>query len=202
MYGQRVLDVCCRRGKGVFKISSLVGEKGRAIGVDWSPAYIAEAKADSERAWRKNHLKETNMEFHVAYPEDLMAGGIGNNSVDAVYINNVMTLVYDADKALSEFFRVLKPGGLLICETIFSDVERDDEVVRKARAIGNSIQAGRTREEFFAKLACAGFAEPEVVDVFEVAPDTGFKANRTVEVVPSDENVKFFAVALNVRKPK
>ena len=47
-------DVGCRRGKGVFKISALVGEKGRAIGVDWSATYIAEAKADSERAWQKN----------------------------------------------------------------------------------------------------------------------------------------------------
>ena len=202
MNGQRVLDVCCRRGKGVFKISALVGEKGRAIGVDWSPSYIAEAKDDSERAWRKNHLKESNMEFYVAYPEDLMAAGIGNNSVDAVYINNVMTLVYDADKTLAEFYRVLKPGGLLICETIFSDKERDDEVVRKARSIGNSVQAGRTREEFFEKLARAGFADPEVVDEFEVAAEQGFKANHNVEVIDSDEDVKFFAVAINVRKPK
>ncbi len=199
--GQRVLDVCCRRGKGVFKISALVGEKGRAIGIDWSADYVAEAKADSERAWRKNHLKESNMEFHVAYPEDLMAGGIGNNSVDAVYINNVMTLVYDADQTLAEFYRVLKPGGLLICETIFSDKERDDEVVFKARAMGNSIQAARTREQFFEKLDAAGFAAPEVVDEFEVSADQGFKANYKVDVVESDEDVKYFAVALNVRKP-
>ena len=202
MKGQRVLNVCCRRGKGVFKMSAMVGKKGRVIGVDWSPSYIDEAKVDSERAWRKNHLKETNMEFHVAYPEDLMEAGIGNNSVDMVYINNVMTLLYDQEKAIQEFYRVLKPGGLLVCETIFSDKERDDEVVRKARAIGNSIQAGRTKEELFALLSAAGFGEPEVVDEFEVAADQGFKANRTVEVVESDEDVTFSAVAINVRKPE
>ena len=98
MKGQRVLNVCCRRGKGVFKMSAMVGKKGRVIGVDWSPSYIAEAEADSERAWRKNHLQESNMEFHVAYPEDLMEAGIGDNSVDMVYINNVMTLLYDQEK--------------------------------------------------------------------------------------------------------
>ena len=200
--GQRVLDVCCRRGKGVFKISALGGEGGRAIGVDWSPAYIEEAKADSERAWRKNHLKQSNMDFYVAYPEDLMAAGIGDNTMDAVYINNVMTLVYDSQKTLREFYRVLKPGGLLILETIFSDVPRDEEVVAKARQMGNSIQAGRTREELFAQLATAGFDTPEVVDEFDVEADTGFKANRKVQTVETDEQVRFSAVALNVRKPK
>ena len=202
MDGQRVLNVCCRRGKGAFKMSALVGAKGRVIGTDWSSAYVEEAKADSEKAWRKNHLKETNMEFHVAYPENLMEAGIGNNSVDMVYINNVMTLLYDQGEALKEFYRVLKPGGLLICETIFASDKRDEGVVRKARAIGNSIQAARTREEFLEMSNAAGFGAPETVDEFEVAVDQGFKANYKVEAIESDEDVKFYAVALNIRKPK
>ena len=198
--GKRVLDVCCRRGKGVFKLSSMVGESGHVIGVDWSPSYIADAKADEERAWRKNHLKKSNMEFHVAYPEDLMQAGVGDQSVDVVYINNVMTLVYDSSKALEEFARVLKPGGLLIVETIFANKERDLEVVRKAREIGNSVQAGRTKDEFFAQLAAAGFVDPQVVDEYDVPVDQGFKANHSVDVVESDEDVTFSAVAINVRK--
>ena len=200
--GMKALNVCCRRGKGVFKMSAKVGERGHVTGVDWSPSYIADAKADEERAWRKNHLKKSNMSFYVAYPEDLVSAGIGDATMDAVYINNVMTLVYDTDRTLSEFYRVLKPGGLLICETIFSDKERDASVVEAARSIGNSVQAGRTRAEFYAALARAGFPEPQVVDEFEVSGDQGFKWDRTVEVAESDEDVTFFAVALNVRKPK
>ena len=146
------------------------------------------------------HVAYTADRLDEAYPEDLMQAGIGDQSVDAVYINNVMTLVYDQAAALAEFARVLKPGGLLICETIFSSAERDLEVVRQARAIGNSVQAGRTKEEFFALLAAAGFGEPEIVDEYEVAADQGFKANRTVPVVESDEDVTFSAVAINVRK--
>lgn len=200
--GQRVLDVCCRRGKGVYKISAKVGQNGLAVGVDTSPSYIADAKDGEERAWRKNHLKKSNMEFKVGYPEDLMVAGIGDSSFDTVYINNVMTLVYDTQKTLAEFYRVLKPGGLLVCETIFSDKQRDDSVVASARAIGNSIQAGRTQDEFFAQLDAAGFGAPEIVDQFEVPADQGFKSNRKVETVPSTEDVTFYAVAINVRKPE
>ncbi len=198
----RVLDVCCRRGKGVYKISARVGAKGRAIGVDWSEDYIRDAKAGMERAWHDNHLKENNMEFHVACPEDLMQAGIGDNSVDAVYINNIMTLLYDPQKALCEFYRVLKPGGLLICETVFSDKARDEETYEAARVLGNSIQAGRTQEEFFAQLAEAGFANPEVVDELPVEADTGYKFGQKVATVPTTEDVKFTAVAINVRKPE
>ena len=201
MKGKRVLNVCCRRGKGVYKMSALVGANGHVVGVDWSPSYIADAEDGIRSAVRKNHLKESNMEFHVAYPEDLMAGGIGNSSFDMVYINNVMTLVYDESKTLSEFYRVLKPGGMLVCETIFASAERDDSVVAKARNIGNSIQAARTREEFFEKLESAGFGNPEIVDEFEVSADQGFKANHKVDVIESDEDVTFSAVAINVKKP-
>ena len=200
--GLRVLDVCCRRGKGVYKISARVGESGHVIGVDWSEDYIREAEGGMERAWHDNHLKANNMEFHVACPEDLIAAGIGDNSVDAVYINNIMTLLYDQKKALSEFFRVLRPGGLLICETVFSDKERDELTCEAACELGNSIQAGRTKEEFFSHLESVGFIDPEIVDELAVDPDTGFKFGRTVPTAPTTEDVKFTAVAINVRKPE
>jgi len=168
--------------------------------VDWSPSYIAEAIEDSERAWRKNNLKANNMDFKVAYPEDLMEAGIGEETVDVVYINNVMTLLYDQGRALEEFHRVLKPGGLLICETIVSDVPRDKAVVEKARGIGNSIQAALPEDEILALMAAAGFEDVEVVDSYPVDADRGFTSTTVVETVPSTETVRFEAIALNARK--
>lgn len=198
--GKTVLDVACRRGKGCFKFSAKVGGTGHVIGVDWSPSYIEEAIVDSEKAWRKNGLKANNMSFKVAYPEDLMQAGIGEGTVDVVYINNVMTLLYDQGKALEEFYRVLKPGGLLICETIVSDVTRDDAVVRKARVIGNSIQAACPEDELLAQMKAAGFRDVEVIDSYSVEADRGFTSNTVVETVPSAEAVRFEAIALNARK--
>ena len=198
--GKTVLDVACRRGKGCFKFSAKVGGTGHVIGVDWSPSYIEEAIVDSEKAWRKNGLKANNMSFKVAYPEDLMQAGIGESTVDVVYINNVMTLLYDQSKALEEFWRVLKPGGLLICETIVSDVTRDDAVVEAARSIGNSIQAARPEDELLALMKAAGFKDVEVIDSYSVEADRGFTSSTVVETVPSTETVRFEAIALNARK--
>lgn len=198
--GKTVLDVACRRGKGCFKFSAKVGDAGRVLGVDWSPSYIAEAIEDSEKAWRKNGLKANNMDFKVAYPEDLMEAGLGEGTVDVVYINNVMTLLYDQGKALEEFHRVLKPGGLLICETILASDTRDASVVAAARGIGNSIQAAGTRDELFALMEAAGFKDVEVIDAYPVEASRGFTSSTVVETVPSSEDVSFEAVCINATK--
>lgn len=198
--GKRVLDVGCRRGMGVYKLSARVGAEGHVIGVDWVPGYIAEAKAGSAHAQHRNHLRESNMEFHVAYPEDLLAAGIGDRSVDAIYVNNMVNLVCDTDRVLREFNRVLKPGGLLICETVFAEGERPEGVRDRAREMGNSIQAAGSRGEFLGKLEDAGFGSFESVAEFEVAPNRGVTPDREVEVVPGDEGTRFTEVTLHARK--
>ena len=200
MKGKKVLDVACRRGKGVYKISSKVGANGIAIGVDWSARYIAEAEAGSERAARDNGLPLNNMEFAVAYPEDMLSAGIGASSVDMVYINNVATLLYDQRAAYAEFARVLKPNGLLVLETVLTDREPTPEVVEAARGIGNSIQAAGSRETLVDALTAAGFKQIDFLDSFEVPVDEGFKKGVKAETVPGDEDVKYSAVLVHAYK--
>ena len=198
--GKRVLDVCCRRGKGVYKLSSMVGRDGFATGVDWSAEYVADARRGMDHAWRKSGLPGNNMEFLQAYPEDLMAAGVGTATMDAVYINNVMTLLYDQQQVLKELARVLKPGGLLVLETVFADRKRDEDVVEQARRLGNSIQAARTREENLTWLFAAGFDEPEIVEEYEVDPARGFEADCVAAMVEGDADVRYSAVAMYVRR--
>lgn len=198
--GKRVLDVCCRRGKGAYKLSSRVGAQGFVTGVDWQPTYIEDAQAGMDRAWHDNGLKANNMEFKVAYPEDLIQAGIGNETQDVVYINNVMTLLFDQPQALREFYRVLKPGGLLILETTFADRERDPKVVEAARQIGNSIQAALTKEQNLAWIQEAGFQEPKIESAYTVGAARGYQAGTEVGTVPDVDDVQYQAVALYVRK--
>ncbi len=198
--GKTVLDICSRRGRGVYKISSMVGDHGKAIGVDWNEAFVQESKDGITRAWHDSGLKGNNMEFYLAYPEDLMVAGLGMSTVDVVYVNNVMTLFADQQRALREFARVLKPNGFLILETVFADRERPESVIQEARAIGNSIQAAHTREENHAWLKEAGFAKPDVIDEYEVRPNQGFKADHDVPMVQDDSGAAFTSVSMYVYK--
>ncbi|MGI6221194.1 MAG: methyltransferase domain-containing protein [Coriobacteriales bacterium] len=200
MKGMKVLDVACRRGKGVYKISSKVGSGGIAIGVDWSEQYIKEAEAGSVRAAHDNGLPENNMDFMVAYPEDLLSAGIGASSIDMVYINNVATLLYDQQAAYAEFARVLKPNGVFVLETILTDREPNPEVVEAARGIGNSIQAAGSRETLVDTLTKAGFKQIDFLDSFEVPADEGFKKGVKAQTVPGDEDVVYSAVLVHAYK--
>ena len=192
----KILLILGAMGPGV--VSAMAGNGGSAMGVDWSPAYVAEAKDGMDRAWHDSGLAGNNMEFRVAYPEDLIAAGIGSGTMDVVYCNNVVTLFYDQATAIREFGRVLKPGGLLILETIFADRERRE--VEQARAIGNSIQAARTQDENYAWLEAAGFAAPSIEEEYEVEADRGYKAGAKVAKVEGDDDVKYKAVSLYIRK--
>lgn len=198
--GKRVLDVCCRRGKGVYKLSALVGERGRVIGVDWNEEFLEEARRGRAHAVRKSGLSHDNMEFVCAYPEDLLAAGIGSATMDAVYVNSVITLFKDQARALAEFARVLRPHGLLILETIAASAPRDEAVVAAARELGNSVQAARTEAETRAWLSAAGFEHIEVQDSFAIDPARGSNSAKKVAVAPSDEDVSFATLVIYARK--
>ena len=198
--GKTVLDIGCRRGRGVYKLSARVGDTGHVIGVEWAPAFVEEAASGAERAWHDSGLSGNNMEFHQGYPEQLDALGIEDGSIDLVYVNTVSNLAFDIEAAFREMRRVLKPGGTLVCETVLASGERDPEVVRAARAIGNSVQAAPSRPEFEGMLARAGFSSVSYRDQHPVAPSDGALPQRPVEAVRSDEDVEFTALVATITR--
>ena len=202
LVGKRVLDIGCRRGKGVFKLSSRVGESGSVIGVEWAQEHLEEARQRSERAWHDTGLPESNMTFLHGYPEDLLGAGVEENSCDVVFVNSVVNLALDPKRAFQQMFQVMKPGGLLICETVVADAPRDEDVVLRARELGNSIQAAPFKLQFEAMLAEIGYARPEYNDAHDVLPQQGYKSNYAVETAESAEDVRFIATVVHLRKPR
>ena len=200
LQGKLVVDVGCRRGKGVFKLSERVGERGHAIGVDWVPEHIAEAASRADRAARETGLPSNNMEFHLAYPEDLLTVGLGDNTADVVFTNSILHLMCDPRVALAEMHRVLKPGGLLILEVALATSPRDRAVVEEARKLGNSIQAAPGREEFERYLEDLGFELTVDTEPKPVEASMGFKKGHEVPVAASAEDVSFEALVLHAVK--
>lgn len=102
--GEAVLDLGCGAGFDAFIAAQLVGPTGRIVGIDLSPEMVAVAKAGLREA------KFPQVEFQVASVEALP---FPNASFDVALSNGVLNLIPDKPGALSEVFRILRPGGRL-----------------------------------------------------------------------------------------
>lgn len=200
--GREVLDLGCRRGKGVYNLASRVGEGGRSVGVDWRKDLLDTAREGEAHALSKCPFDQSNMSFVLAFPEKIDEAGLEESSFDVVYTNSMLNLMRDPVEALRQVIRVLKPGGLFACRTVLSAMPRDAAVVEKAREIGNAVQAAPHRRTFAAWLGSAGFdmARFDCVDQGQVAANAGVREGETFPVVETDERESFMLVDVFVRK--
>lgn len=104
--GQRILDVGC--GTGNFSVK--LAEKGAVVtGIDLSEEMLAIARDKSG-------------ELPITYKHmDLYQLDFQDNSFDAIFSMAAFEFVKEPERALSELFRVLKPGGKLLIGTIHLD---------------------------------------------------------------------------------
>ena len=102
--GDSVVDVGCGSGFDALIASKLVGPKGRVTGIDMTPAMLRKARSGAEE------IGVTNVEFREGYAEDLP---LPDEFAHLIISNGVLNLTPDKKKTLSEWKRVLKPGGRL-----------------------------------------------------------------------------------------
>lgn len=200
--GKTVLDAGCRRGKGAYKLSEKVGPTGHVIGVDWNAEYIREAKEGVPRALERSGFDRSNMEFFVVYPEDLSDTGIKDESVDLIYGNSSLNLTYEPVEVLKEMFRLLKPGGLLVLEIVVAERDRSESWIRSARRLGNCIQASFSRKRLRELLNEVGFAGPVVMEAFPVDPKQGSVPDAQTALVDENDDTRYCAEVLHLRKPE
>lgn len=99
--GEQILDIGTGTGLLAEYAAGLVEPGGSVVGIDPLPLRIQLAK-------RKTRA---NLSFDVGDATDLAP--FAPARFDAVYLNAVFHWIADKPKALSEIFRVLKPGGRL-----------------------------------------------------------------------------------------
>ena len=200
---QMALDLACRRGKGVYKLSDHVGPAGRVIGVDWRESFIERAREGEERAAQRNGLVASNMEFVVAYPELIDQIGIEEGTLDYVYVNSVLNLFYDPAHVIKLVGRLLKPAGKLVCQTVLATTPRDKQVMAQARVSGNAVQAAPNRKDFARWLHDAGMDMPtyETLDAHPTQPgDAVASSDGRAPVIETDEHARFTSCTVNVEK--
>ena len=159
--GMRVAEIGCGTGLVSMWMAEEVGTDGRVTAVDASAEQLQVAERCAESA------KLKNISYHQAGAYDT---GLPANSFDLVYSRFLLCHLAEPKRALIEMQRVLKPGGLLVCEDhddggIFTEpptrayrrlVEISD-VVNRAHSLDSHVGL-----KLPGLVLEAGFTKPEV----------------------------------------
>jgi arsenite methyltransferase len=157
--GEVVVDLGCGGGLDVFLAAEKVGSKGKAIGIDMTPAMIERAKRHAS-SWNQGS-SPGNVEFHLAKIEELP---LPDRSVDVVVSNCVINLSPDKRAVFREAARVLRPGGRIAVSDIVLRKPLPPEIARDIGAYTGCIAGAITMEEYRRGLVEAGFAEVVFAD--------------------------------------
>lgn len=102
----QVLDLCCGTGDWSLALGKAVGRKGKVVGLDFSKNMLSVAEQ------KKNEKKLNHVEFIHGNAMDLP---FEDNSFDYVTIGFGLRNVPDYMTVLKEMYRVVKPGGKVVC---------------------------------------------------------------------------------------
>jgi len=105
--GGRLLDLCAGTGDLAFLAARMVGENGLVIASDLNRAML-EVGARRAKRLGLNHL----VRFIQGHADSIQ---LADRSVDAVTVAFGIRNVDHPARAFAEIFRVLKPGGRLVC---------------------------------------------------------------------------------------
>jgi SAM-dependent methyltransferase len=102
--GETVVDIGSGAGFDSLIASRLVGPAGRVIGFDMTEEMLKKARAGAAA------MGAAHVEFREALAESLP---LPDDFADVVISNGVLNLMLDKTATLTEWFRILKPGGRL-----------------------------------------------------------------------------------------
>ncbi|MEE8589269.1 MAG: methyltransferase domain-containing protein, partial [Sulfurimonadaceae bacterium] len=148
--GSTVLDLGCGAGVDLLVSALLVGESGKAIGVDITPKMVQKAKEHAKLAGFSNvEVLESSFE-----ELDLEA-----ESVDVVISNGAINLTSCKESVFAEIHRVLKPDGKLMFADMI-DVSRED---------ATTCCAASSEEGDWANCVAGTLREGKLIDIMSQA---------------------------------
>ena len=104
--GSSALDVCCGTGDWSIALAEAVGPNGKVIGLDFSKNMLSVGEEKITNQGLKNveliHGNAMELPFQ-------------DNTFDYVTIGFGLRNVPDYNQVLREMYRVVKPGGLVVC---------------------------------------------------------------------------------------
>lgn len=146
--GMTVLDLGSGAGNDCFIARKLVGEKGKVIGIDFTPEMIDKARNNADA------LGYNNVEFRQG---DIEKMPITASKVDVVVSNCVLNLVPNKKAVINEIYRVLKPGGHFSISDVILQGTLPSELQNAAEMYAGCVSGAIQKEQYLGFIKEAGF---------------------------------------------
>lgn len=151
--GDTVIDLGSGAGNDCFIARHETGEKGKVIGIDFTPAMVAKARENADK------LGFNNVEFRQGDIEQMPLAG---DTADVVVSNCVLNLVPDKLAVLREIFRVLKPGGHFSISDIVLRGELPEALRKDAEMYAGCVAGAIQKDVYMEMINIAGFQNIKV----------------------------------------
>ncbi|MBI1782469.1 MAG: arsenite methyltransferase [Sphingobacteriales bacterium] len=146
--GNTIIDLGSGAGNDAFIARRIVGEKGKVLGIDFTEAMVAKARANAEK------VGYNNVEFRLGDIEDMP---VTSNYADVVVSNCVLNLVPNKHKVISEIYRTLKPGAHFSISDIVLNGELPAKWKEIAELYAGCVSGAIQKENYLSIIKEAGF---------------------------------------------
>ncbi len=152
--GDAVLDVGSGSGTDILFAKLKVGDRGRVVGVDMTPAMIEKARRNIQRAGVKDVKVVEGNATSIPLPDA---------SVDVATSNGVLNLVPDKEAAFAEIYRVLRGGGHLQLADIVVQTDVASVCGLNPQLWADCIGGAAVEKEYLESIRRAGFKDVKVI---------------------------------------
>lgn len=146
--GDVVIDLGSGAGNDAFIARHEVGETGKVIGIDFTPAMIEKARHNAEVRGLNN------VEFRQG---DIEKMPVTANVADVVVSNCVLNLVPNKDGVFKEIYRVLKPGGHFSISDIVLEGALPQEIREAAEMYAGCVAGAIQKNAYLELIEANGF---------------------------------------------
>ena len=194
--GDTIVDLGSGAGNDCFVARAESGEKGKVIGVDFSDEMLAKAHQNAAK------LGFTNVDFVKGDIEELP---LESSIADVVVSNCVLNLVPDKQKAFSQVYRILKPGGHFSISDVVLVGELPQKLREEAEMYAGCVSGAIQKDEYIEVIRNAGFIDikiqkDKIIEVPDYILLSYLKKDELADFKKS--NVGIFSITVFGRKPE